>query len=139
MNPQTFSETFICLWTGCKVFGKPSCSRTWLERHVLSHGGNKPYKCIVDNCGQRFSSQVCAMIFDYFLFLFQIFTSWCSKINLESWYLNLWELHVRAMQEILFARVARKVFFFFLVSYHWIDAIKGLGCFFCFFVWLFSK
>lgn len=58
VNPQTFSETFICLWSGCKVFGRPSCSRTWLERHVLSHGGNKPYKCIVDNCGQRFGSQV---------------------------------------------------------------------------------
>ncbi|XP_065215084.1 uncharacterized protein LOC135841815 [Planococcus citri] len=58
VNPQTFSETFICLWDGCKVFGRPSCSRTWLESHVLSHGGNKPYKCIVDNCGQRFSSRL---------------------------------------------------------------------------------
>ncbi|XP_065220943.1 uncharacterized protein LOC135845969 [Planococcus citri] len=58
VNPQTFSETFICLWNGCKVFGRPSCSRTWLERHVLSHGGNKPYRCIVDNCGQRFSSRL---------------------------------------------------------------------------------
>jgi zinc finger protein AEBP2 len=58
VNPQTFSDSFICLWNGCKVFGKASCSRTFLERHVLTHGGNKPYRCIVDNCGQRFSSQV---------------------------------------------------------------------------------
>ncbi|KAK7593073.1 hypothetical protein V9T40_007825 [Parthenolecanium corni] len=57
VNPQTFSETFMCSWIGCKVFGKPSCSRTWLERHVLTHVGNKPYKCIVESCGQRFSSQ----------------------------------------------------------------------------------
>ncbi len=69
VNPQTFSETFICLWSGCKVFGRPSCSRTWLERHVLSHGGNKPYKCIVDNCGQRFSSQVRVICIIHIIFL----------------------------------------------------------------------
>ncbi|CAG5102084.1 Similar to AAEL000263: Zinc finger protein jing homolog (Aedes aegypti) [Cotesia congregata] len=37
---------------------RTSCSRRWLERHVLSHGGNKPFRCIVDGCGNRFSSQI---------------------------------------------------------------------------------
>jgi hypothetical protein len=45
------------------VYARTSCSRSWLERHVLSHGGNKPFRCIVDGCGQRFSSQVCAFFF----------------------------------------------------------------------------
>ncbi|XP_075212413.1 uncharacterized protein LOC142319252 [Lycorma delicatula] len=58
VNTQSLSETFVCLWIGCKVYEKTSCSRSWLERHVLSHGGNKPYRCIVDGCGQRFSSQI---------------------------------------------------------------------------------
>ncbi|KAG8222043.1 hypothetical protein J437_LFUL003963, partial [Ladona fulva] len=51
------SENFVCLWVGCKVYSRTSCSRSWLERHVLSHGGNKPFRCIFDGCGQRFSSQ----------------------------------------------------------------------------------
>lgn len=49
---------FLCEWSGCKVHGRESCSRRWLERHVLSHGGTKPFKCIVDGCGLRFGSQV---------------------------------------------------------------------------------
>ncbi|XP_046673173.1 uncharacterized protein LOC124362581 isoform X2 [Homalodisca vitripennis] len=58
VNTQSLSETFVCLWNGCKVYDRASCSRSWLERHVLSHGGNKPFRCIVDGCGQRFSSQI---------------------------------------------------------------------------------
>ncbi|KAF4521152.1 hypothetical protein B566_EDAN012918 [Ephemera danica] len=57
VNTQMRSEQFVCLWVGCKVHARPSCSLTWLERHVLSHGGSKPFRCIVDGCGQRFSSQ----------------------------------------------------------------------------------
>ncbi|XP_037070296.1 zinc finger protein jing-like, partial [Pollicipes pollicipes] len=45
-----------CLWQGCKVFDRPG-SAAWLERHVLTHGGSKPFRCIVDGCSQRFSSQ----------------------------------------------------------------------------------
>lgn len=63
VNSQTYSETFVCLWADCKVFNKPSCSRSWLERHVLSHGGNKPLQCIVQKCRQRFSSQVTIFFF----------------------------------------------------------------------------
>ncbi|XP_050528682.1 uncharacterized protein LOC126898551 [Daktulosphaira vitifoliae] len=58
VNIQKCSETFVCLWNDCKVFNKPSCSRSWLERHVLSHAGNKPLQCIVQKCRQRFSSQI---------------------------------------------------------------------------------
>ncbi|KAL0102082.1 hypothetical protein PUN28_018553 [Cardiocondyla obscurior] len=57
INTQTGGDNFVCHWQGCKVQGRTSCSRRWLERHVLSHGGNKPFRCIVDGCGCRFSSQ----------------------------------------------------------------------------------
>lgn len=57
-SQQSKIEKFVCLWRGCKVFGKPSMSRHWIERHVLeSHSGPKPFKCIVDGCGQRFRTQ----------------------------------------------------------------------------------
>lgn len=58
VETQAGKENYICLWERCKVRGKPSCSRLWLERHTLSHGGNKPFKCIVDGCDRRFSTQV---------------------------------------------------------------------------------
>ncbi|KAH8308801.1 hypothetical protein KR059_001887 [Drosophila kikkawai] len=56
VNTQT--GPFACLWVGCKVYNKESCSRRWLERHVLSHGGSKQFKCIVEGCGLRFGSQL---------------------------------------------------------------------------------
>lgn len=56
---QSHQHQFVCLWRGCKVFGKPSSSRQWIERHVLEqHSGPKPFKCIVDSCGQRFKTQI---------------------------------------------------------------------------------
>ncbi|VEN44060.1 unnamed protein product [Callosobruchus maculatus] len=55
---QTDKEHYVCLWLGCKVHGRTSCSRSWLERHVLAHAGTKPFRCIVDGCGQRFNSQL---------------------------------------------------------------------------------
>ncbi|XP_049825455.1 uncharacterized protein LOC109604411 isoform X2 [Aethina tumida] len=55
---QAEQEQYVCLWEGCKVHGKTSCSRSWLERHVLAHAGTKPFRCIVDGCGQRFNSQI---------------------------------------------------------------------------------
>ncbi|KAF9815173.1 hypothetical protein SFRURICE_006737 [Spodoptera frugiperda] len=57
VETQVGKEHYVCLWEQCKVRGKPSCSRLWLERHTLSHGGNKPFKCIVDGCERRFSTQ----------------------------------------------------------------------------------
>jgi zinc finger protein AEBP2 len=55
---QATQEQYVCLWLGCKVHGRTSCSRSWLERHVLAHAGTKPFRCIVDGCGQRFNSQL---------------------------------------------------------------------------------
>ncbi|KPI91107.1 Zinc finger protein jing-like [Papilio xuthus] len=58
VESQAGRENYVCEWERCKVRGKPSCSRLWLERHALSHGGNKPFKCIVDGCDRRFSTQI---------------------------------------------------------------------------------
>ena len=52
------SIQYKCLWEGCKVYGKGSSSKLWLEKHVMSHGGNKPFQCIVDGCKHRFGTQV---------------------------------------------------------------------------------
>lgn len=65
VNTQT--GPFACLWVGCKVYNKESCSRRWLERHVLSHGGSKQFKCIVEGCGLRFGSQVRPLIVNHSL------------------------------------------------------------------------
>lgn len=57
VDTQSGGETFVCQWAGCKVVGKASCSMSWLERHVVTHSGHKPYKCILPHCGARFPSQ----------------------------------------------------------------------------------
>lgn len=51
------NESYSCLWQGCKVFGKRSCSGSWLEKHVPVHGGRFAHACIVDGCRARFSTQ----------------------------------------------------------------------------------
>lgn len=55
------SGPFVCSWRDCKVNGREG-SKGWLERHIMSHVGSKPYRCIVERCGLRFSSQVCFKI-----------------------------------------------------------------------------
>lgn len=50
-------NSYVCLWEGCKVYGIRSQKRSWLDRHVLQHSGDKPFKCIVENCGHRFKTQ----------------------------------------------------------------------------------
>ncbi|RWS30078.1 zinc finger protein aebp2-like protein [Leptotrombidium deliense] len=50
-------QQYVCLWEGCKVYGKRSLSRSWLERHVLQHSGPRPFKCIVERCGARFKAR----------------------------------------------------------------------------------
>ncbi|CAL8359531.1 unnamed protein product [Lota lota] len=48
---------FVCLWKGCKVYNTPSTSQSWLHRHMLTHSGDKPFKCVVGGCTASFSSQ----------------------------------------------------------------------------------
>merc|ERR1719188_1560590 len=50
-------EVYRCLWAGCKVHGKTSCSKSWLEKHVPTHGGKFSFACMIGGCKQRFSSQ----------------------------------------------------------------------------------
>lgn len=57
-------ESYQCLWEGCKVFGKRSCSRSWLEKHVPTHGGKFSFACIVSGCKLRFSSQVSSIFLE---------------------------------------------------------------------------
>ena len=54
IRPQ---DMYVCLWEGCKVFNKPSRSRTWLTKHMNSHTGDKPFKCVIGGCKLSFSSQ----------------------------------------------------------------------------------
>lgn len=65
VNSQT--GPFTCRWANCKVHGRESCSRKWLERHVLSHGGSKFFKCIFDKCRMRFSSHVSYLQYQQFM------------------------------------------------------------------------
>ncbi|XP_063052814.1 zinc finger protein aebp2-like [Engraulis encrasicolus] len=48
---------FRCLWKGCKVYNTPSTSQSWLQRHMLTHSGDKPFKCVVGGCNASFASQ----------------------------------------------------------------------------------
>eukprot|EP00096_Caligus_rogercresseyi_P000603 TRINITY_DN1106_c0_g1_i4.p1 TRINITY_DN1106_c0_g1~~TRINITY_DN1106_c0_g1_i4.p1 ORF type:complete len:619 (-),score=220.95 TRINITY_DN1106_c0_g1_i4:799-2655(-) len=57
VESQFSGSTFSCLWEGCKVYGKRSCSQSWLEKHVPIHGGKYAYSCIVSGCKMRFSSE----------------------------------------------------------------------------------
>ncbi|KAM7536267.1 hypothetical protein Aperf_G00000084523 [Anoplocephala perfoliata] len=62
VSPQITSKNskFICLWSGCKVYGHPSVSSNWLIRHVQEHSEakGKPFSCIFGDCCQRFSSSI---------------------------------------------------------------------------------
>ncbi|KAK7833960.1 hypothetical protein U0070_004941 [Myodes glareolus] len=50
-------HVFVCLWKGCKVYNTPSTSQSWLQRHMLTHSGDKPFKCVVGGCNASFASQ----------------------------------------------------------------------------------
>lgn len=82
MISQATQEQYVCLWLGCKVHGRTSCSRSWLERHVLAHAGTKPFRCIVDGCGMRFNSQVNHKILKYYFFI-DFFKIYCY-LNFQS-------------------------------------------------------
>lgn len=56
-NSNNNSNSYVCLWQGCKVYSKSSLCKSWLENHVLQHSGPRPFKCIFENCGQRFKTR----------------------------------------------------------------------------------
>lgn len=43
-------QVFVCLWKGCKVYNTPSTSQSWLQRHMLTHSGDKPFKVKAGTC-----------------------------------------------------------------------------------------
>ncbi|XP_014876475.1 zinc finger protein aebp2-like isoform X1 [Poecilia latipinna] len=51
------TQVFVCLWKNCKVYNTPSTSQSWLQRHMLTHSGDKPFKCVVGGCNATFASQ----------------------------------------------------------------------------------
>lgn len=57
VQTQKEKEKVVCLWQGCKVYNKPASSKSWLDRHILTHSGDKPFRCIVAGCGVRFTTQ----------------------------------------------------------------------------------
>ncbi|XP_046845575.1 zinc finger protein AEBP2-like [Xenia sp. Carnegie-2017] len=57
VDPMKSCDIFVCLWQHCKVFNRPSCSLSWLTKHLESHVGVKPFKCIFEGCQMSFSTQ----------------------------------------------------------------------------------
>ena len=57
VDPLKNCDVFVCLWHDCKVFNRPSCSMSWLTKHLESHIGVKPFKCIFEGCSMSFSTQ----------------------------------------------------------------------------------
>ncbi|XP_072173293.1 zinc finger protein AEBP2-like [Diadema setosum] len=50
-------KKFVCLWDGCKVYNTPSMSETWLPKHVLTHCGDKPFRCVFAGCNQSYRTE----------------------------------------------------------------------------------
>lgn len=50
-------KKFVCLWDGCKVYNTPSMSATWLPKHVLTHCGDKPFRCVFGGCNQSYRTE----------------------------------------------------------------------------------
>uniref|UniRef100_A0A915JH78 C2H2-type domain-containing protein n=1 Tax=Romanomermis culicivorax TaxID=13658 RepID=A0A915JH78_ROMCU len=49
---------YACMWRGCRFYEQHCKSYEWLENHVLEkHGGPRPYRCVVEDCTQRFTSR----------------------------------------------------------------------------------
>ncbi|CAH0777725.1 unnamed protein product [Bemisia tabaci] len=57
VKEQTSGDVSSCLWEGCKCYGKPATNKGYLENHVITHAGKKPFSCIFQRCGLSFSSQ----------------------------------------------------------------------------------
>ena len=56
LTQRSFHQ-FRCFWKDCSVYGNPSCSFNWLERHVIDHVDQKPFMCIFNGCKRRFRTE----------------------------------------------------------------------------------
>lgn len=61
-------QVFVCLWKGCKVYNTPSTSQSWLQRHMLSHSGDKPFKVGLFFAHTHRHKQMCIYVYMYFFF-----------------------------------------------------------------------
>lgn len=59
-----FPQVFVCMWKGCKVYNTPSTSQSWLQRHMLTHSGDKPFKVKTVTSIQRTHVAVSPKSFD---------------------------------------------------------------------------
>ena len=58
VQPVDGNEIYFCLWDGCKVYNKPSCSYKWLFKHVNIHTGHsKSFNCVIDGCELSFATR----------------------------------------------------------------------------------
>ncbi len=111
-NPDP-AESYRCLWDGCKVFDMISSSKTWLEKHVPTHGGKFAYACIVSGCKIRFSTQVniAGCCFSMFLFrsyqcLLNIQVCNLNNDNAKKHCLILWSiLHLIQKAHLIFLKM----------------------------------
>lgn len=71
------TQVFVCLWKGCKVYNTPSTSQSWLQRHMLTHSGDKPFKV---NTHARTHNSPVSHESEYLL------TTWttCNSVSLKS-------------------------------------------------------
>jgi len=54
VGPMLAHEVVYCLWEDCRMYNRPCSSHDWLQRHVMVHTREKPYKCIINGCLSSF-------------------------------------------------------------------------------------